>query len=555
VELDDDYLSRQLIAYIGNKRSLLPFLARVFTRLTDATETVTFLDPFCGSGSVSRLGKYLGYRVLANDWEPYARIVTECHVAVDKNELEGLFLSRGGAAAVFEAINTAGSNNRDPGYITCHYAPSRTDSADYRYERLFYTRENALFIDGARDLIEEWFPREGREKIILLSSLLYQAATHANTSGVFKAYHKGFGGHGKDALKRIMQPMKLEIPLVINSGGDFKCEACSMDAVKFVEGRSCLLCYLDPPYNNHQYGSNYFMLNSIALWDKPEISMARGEDNRLREKAGIRKDWVKTRSSYCSKYTAGDSFRKLLDMIDARYICLSYNTEGIIPFEELCDTMASQGKLTLQSEDYVKYRGGKQSISRNTHNIEFLLVLDRKKTTADGDRKTAVKFFAIKKIHTLLKRSFVPGRIKEQFMKKEGSLILVAKDGQEITASMRDNFRFETMPSYEELTRVDLADLTVLEEKLIYCLCRDRKEECDVLVEVLKTELPPYRRKTLQRLLVQVVRKFSHKKYRKEFFQVWDELSNLASADPERFGAMKPHLEEIRRIALLRFSG
>ncbi len=40
---------------------------------------------------------------------------------------------------------------------------------------------------------------------ILLSILIYEAATHTNTSGVFKAFHKGFGGHGKDALQRILK--------------------------------------------------------------------------------------------------------------------------------------------------------------------------------------------------------------------------------------------------------------------------------------------------------------------------------------------------------------
>jgi adenine-specific DNA-methyltransferase len=33
--------------------------------------------------------------------------------------------------------------------------------------------------------------------------LLYGAATHVNTSGVFKACHKGFGGHGRDAQVRL----------------------------------------------------------------------------------------------------------------------------------------------------------------------------------------------------------------------------------------------------------------------------------------------------------------------------------------------------------------
>ena len=29
------------------------------------------------------------------------------------------------------------------------------------------------------------------------------------------------------------------------------------------------IAYLDPPYNQHPYGSNYHVLNTVAVWDKP----------------------------------------------------------------------------------------------------------------------------------------------------------------------------------------------------------------------------------------------------------------------------------------------
>ena len=52
------------------------------------------------------------------------------------------------------------------------------------------------------------------------------------------------------------------------------------------------LAYFDPPYNQHPYGSNYFMLNTIAKWDFIAPSLELNESGRLREKAGIRHDWV-----------------------------------------------------------------------------------------------------------------------------------------------------------------------------------------------------------------------------------------------------------------------
>src|SRR5664280_420803 len=57
----DEYVYAQLIPYIGNKRKLLPLIARAI----DATGTpvgATFVDLFSGSTVVARLAKTLGLR-------------------------------------------------------------------------------------------------------------------------------------------------------------------------------------------------------------------------------------------------------------------------------------------------------------------------------------------------------------------------------------------------------------------------------------------------------------------------------------------------------------
>jgi adenine-specific DNA-methyltransferase len=211
------YLQDQLIAYIGNKRALQPFLAEVFSRL--ARPGAVFLDPFAGSGAVSRLARWLGYRVLANDWEPYAYVLNYAALCVGRSEAEGLFRGRG--EALLAELNSLGAPREE--YVARHYAPRSTAEADYRTERLFYTRENALRIDAVRERLEKLYPgfapadpAARKQKYLLLASLLYGAATHVNTSGVFKACHKGFGGHGRDALGRILAPIRLRLPELLD---------------------------------------------------------------------------------------------------------------------------------------------------------------------------------------------------------------------------------------------------------------------------------------------------------------------------------------------------
>ncbi len=57
---NNPFLTKQLIAYIGNKRSLLGFLGTVFKDLENKQGKTVFSDPFAGSGAVARLARSTG---------------------------------------------------------------------------------------------------------------------------------------------------------------------------------------------------------------------------------------------------------------------------------------------------------------------------------------------------------------------------------------------------------------------------------------------------------------------------------------------------------------
>ena len=97
LDLRHPYLTRQLIAYLGNKRRLLPLIhAGISCAVGSSGSGLTFLDLFAGSGAVSRLAKLMGFRVLCNDWEEYARVINTAHVATDPSEAARLFAPEGG---------------------------------------------------------------------------------------------------------------------------------------------------------------------------------------------------------------------------------------------------------------------------------------------------------------------------------------------------------------------------------------------------------------------------------------------------------------------------
>ena len=552
------FLSGQLIAYIGNKRSLLPFLHRTFSRLAGDRSTVLFLDPFAGSGSVSRLARLMGFSVQASDWEPYSFIINSCHLGVAAGRLPHLFRDLGGIAAVLESLNHLPGPTEAECYISRHYAPRSTLGADWRTERLFYTAENALAIDAMRMRIEEMYPgvpadpQAFEEKMVLLAPLLYEAATHTNTSGVFKACHRGFGGHGSDALSRIMAPVVLERPVLVDC--PFPSKVFCEDAVAFLSSRRADICYLDPPYAVHQYGSNYFMLNSIALWDRPPVSAERGADGRLRRKAGIRPDWVRTRSAFCSPATAASAFRDVLAAADCRHLAVSYSSDGLVGLEQLCDMLCETGSLEVHSTDYVKYPGGKQSLGRKTSTVEILLVVDREGRASAASRQRAAERLVEARIAGLAARSFSPARIRAAFAVEPNALLMGLPAADAARIPMRDLYRFDDPASAAAaLCALPAADRQPFAERLTSCALLDNREEIDVLVGIVRAEPDQARRRRLLRDALRLLNRFAHRKYRGLFERTLDSLQNLAASDPALadFGA---GLDRIGERAARRFA-
>lgn len=422
----DNYLKNNLIAYIGNKRRLLPFIENAFLNILEEDKNIkTALDLFAGSGSVSRLLKTLNLKVYSNDWEYYSYILNYAHICINQKDVKNMFKHTGGVENTINIINNIETINDKDRYISKYYAPLDDNNPDLKNERLFYTQYNATRIDIIRHNIEELYKNKAinkKEYYYLLASIIYEGATHTNTSGVFKAFHSGFGGRNKDALKRILSPISLK-ELSLYDG--IKGEVSMLDANEYVlknKDKHFDLVYLDPPYNQHQYGSNYHLLNTIALWDKPEINREIYINGKKTDKGGIRKDWVKTKSDYCYKKTAKDAFKNLIDNINASHIVLSYSTDGIIDYDDLISILESKGKLKIVTSEYTKYRGAKRSVINKTKNVEYLFIVDTKKTNKNNKNNN------IKYIENIrLKLNNPVDTIKDNLVfenKKEGNIIL-----------------------------------------------------------------------------------------------------------------------------------
>jgi adenine-specific DNA-methyltransferase len=374
----DEYLFAQLIPYLGNKRKLLHLVDRA-VRLTGCRpQRETFVDLFAGSTVVSRWAKKQGFRTVANDWEPYSHQIALGTVVPNRVPS---FAALGGAAAAIETLNALPPLD---GYIAGHYCPRDDERPDPARERMFFTRANGRRIDAIGEQIAAWTAAgliDEVERAYLLSALIYAASYASNTSGVFKGFHRGWGGKTATALYRIRGHLRLAPPVLHDNGQRnvaLRCDAQRLAAElpKACGGRPAVV-YLDPPYNQHPYGSNYHLLNTIALWDKPPLRRSILVGGRQRDKSAIRRDWrTERRSRYNHAAEAPRALEELLAVLDARWALLSYSTDGNIPLEALLETLCRRGQVRLVTQPYKRYRVSTPRYSPRSHNVEFVAVID-----------------------------------------------------------------------------------------------------------------------------------------------------------------------------------
>jgi adenine-specific DNA-methyltransferase len=368
----EEYVFSQLIPYIGNKRKLLDIIHQAI-KLTNI-ENGTFVDLFSGSTVVSRFAKKLGFRVLSNDWEPYSEQIAIGTVVL--NEIPK-FDNFGGVEKVFDLLNNVVPVED---YVTKHLCPTDDEKLDHEKDRLFFMRKNGMKIDAMRELISKWVEEHKisqTEFSYLMSSLLYSVSYVSNTSGVFKGFHRGWGGSNGTAQYRICSDISLKPPILFNNDQDNisirEDAGVLVNRLTEILGKIPDIIYLDPPYNQHPYGSNYHVLNSITLWDKPDFpeKITRGT------KSAIRLDWrTERKSAYNSRPKAVQEFQELIDNISSKFILTSYSTEGNIPLNEMMKILGSKGTLRVVKREYVRYRVSPTRLSPKPRNVEFVIITD-----------------------------------------------------------------------------------------------------------------------------------------------------------------------------------
>ncbi len=300
---------------IGSKYNILFEIYKILKE--ENIKGTSFFDVFSGSAVVGRFFKKM-FSIISND-NLYFSYVLQRGLIVINNipsfsnlRIKNLSLSREPRERIYQILNYLNALGGVNGFIYKHYTPASKDIDGV--ERKYFTIENGMKIDAVRIKIEEWFG-EGYisedEYFYLLTSLLIAVQKIANISGTYGAFNKFWD-------PRAYKPLTLKFIEVIPS--KFTHKAYNEDIFNLLDKLSCDIAYIDPPYNSRQYIANYHVLETIAKYDKPKIE----------GKTGIRKYGVKEKSIFCSKKEVQNAFLKLLTDLKAKYVVISYNSEGLL---------------------------------------------------------------------------------------------------------------------------------------------------------------------------------------------------------------------------------
>jgi adenine-specific DNA-methyltransferase len=314
-----------VIKYLGSKRRLVPAL----TVLAAASGARTGLDLFTGTTRVAQAWKRQGMNVTAVDSARFAHVLARCYVDSDPWAEPTL------TPALSVAVDRLNALPGRPGYVTATFCESSR----------YFRPENGARIDAVRDAIEVEYAGSDLWPV-LLTSLLEAADRVDSTTGLQMAYLKQWAA-------RAHQPLRLRMPeLLAGPGRAVRGDACALAGAP--ELGEVDLAYLDPPYNQHRYDSNYHVWETIVAWDAPSHYGVACKRTDLRDPS--------TRSAFNGRRTMPAALAQVVTAVRAEVVILSYNNESWLSYEELHELCAGRGHVEVLAFDSARYVGARIGI-------------------------------------------------------------------------------------------------------------------------------------------------------------------------------------------------
>ena len=345
-----------MIKYLGSKRLLTRAIAAAMSDLEPGSAV---LDVFSGTSRVGQALKQRGLHVTANDHNAYAFTIAQCYIEADREEWTEQ------ATALIEDLNNVPPK---AAWFTETYCKAAR----------FFHPTNGARIDSIRDRIEA-LQLDSTLRAIALVSLMEAADRVDSTTGVQMAYLKSWA-------PRALKPLELRVPNLLPGDGVATCR----DALAATSSFDGAAAYLDPPYNQHSYRSNYHIWETLVRWDKPEVYGV----------AQKRIDCRTIKSEFNSKRKIKAAFQEVIQALRVERTVVSFNNEGYLDRHELETMLGTLGHVETIAMDYKRYVGAQigihspqgEKVGKVSHlrNKELLFVVDHDRERAARAARTVL---------------------------------------------------------------------------------------------------------------------------------------------------------------------
>lgn len=334
--------------YIGNKNKIISYIEALINDKKINKENYTFCDAFSGTATVGNYFKDK-FKIIANDNLYTSFVMSQAKLNTPDLKFELLGLNP------FKIFND--ENNKLNGFIYKNFSPGGS-------ERQYFSSNNASRIDFIRTKIEYWYNHDKltrNEYYYLIACLIESVSKVANIAGVYGSYLKMWD-------PRAIKPLKFIHVEQLKENALYENEVYNKNIEELINDISGDILYLDPPYTKNQYSVQYHLLETIALYDEPD----------LKGKTGAR-DTSKQASKFSKPGDVHIEFEKIIAKAKFKYIILSYSSDGIMSKEYIESVFKRYGKpetYEFRKFTYKQYLNSKAE--KDEKHCEYLFYIEKK---------------------------------------------------------------------------------------------------------------------------------------------------------------------------------
>ncbi len=332
--------------YIGSKNRILGFIDETIENTYGDYSNAIVADLFSGTACVGKMFKEKGATVISNDYMhfSYALQIAKIKKSILPTDYD----------KTLEELNSLEGRE---GFFYREYTETGEGKRNYFWE------ENAKKIDSICLYLKEKLESHeiSQDDFFFYKASLIDAVTRvSNTSGTY-------GSFLKIDDNRKYKALELEPITVTDNGKDNECYCEDIkEAIKHIHGD---ILYLDPPYNNRQYPPYYHILETVTLYDNPDIYGKTG-----------RRHYEEKLSPLCMKEHAISAMVEIIREADFGHCYISYSTDGIMPYKDLCEQLKSYGEVRVFFKPYRRYKANSNgNIEEDKGKLKEIIIYVKKR--------------------------------------------------------------------------------------------------------------------------------------------------------------------------------